>query len=96
MRKMQADSLGALVKMAQTLGRVGRQMEDVFKLVFRKQLLDQFRVGYRTFHKLHIAGNMVAKPAAQIVQPHDGMALSQQMPANVGPDEAGGASDQNL
>ena len=83
-------------EMAQTLGGIGGQVKDVLKLVFGKQFLHQRGIHDRAFDKFHAGGNVIAKAAAQIIQADHGMFLFEQMPANVGTDEARRAGDQNL
>jgi hypothetical protein len=85
-----------LDEMAQALGGVGGEVENVLEFVLREQLFHERGIRDRAFHELHAGRNIIPKAAAQIVQADNLMALLQQMPANMRANETRHAGDQNL
>jgi hypothetical protein len=85
-----------LDEMAQALGGIGGEVENVLEFVLREQLFHERGIRDRAFDKLDTRRNVISKAAAQIVQADNLMALLQQMPANMRANETRRAGDQNL
>ena len=83
-------------KVTQALCSVGCQMIDVIEPFILKEILEQSNVSHRPLHPLCPPGNVVEKPAAQVVQSYDLHAVQKQVLRHVGANKPGGAGNQYL
>jgi hypothetical protein len=70
-------------EMAQSFGRIGRQVKNMVKLMSGKNLFYECTVRNGSLDKFDTRGNVILKAAAQIVQPDNMMALFQQVRRDV-------------
>ena len=72
-----------LDEMAQALGRIRGEVEDIIELMLGEQPVHQSRVGDRTLDELCAVRKVVAEAAAQVVEAKNPIALVEQAPADL-------------
>ena len=81
--------------MAETFGRVRRQMIDVVEPAVGEEAVDSVHVGHAALDEPRGAGNVVVEAAGQIVEYGDVVPAEDQRVGDVRPDEARAAGDEN-